>query len=176
MKKIIEQIKFLGFRDWLKYFSPKPLSYIGDLLNFISPPHRDGLLDKIRYKINPRQKWIKKHIEYNCWCDKVELIPKFLFGCVVHFVEEEKCFDTVDWKASSKDHTEFENELCECYEYIKVKRPSLEKQMDYAYDNLPEAQTYHERYADVIRIEKEIDDADKKYMAWIVENKDFMWT
>lgn len=133
-------------------------------------------LYKIKETFNPRQKWIKKHIEYNAWCDKVELIPKFLFGCVVHFVEEEECFKTTDWQGTSEGHAKFADQLVKCYEYIKVKRPSLERQLDYAYDNLPKAQDYHERYAEVIRIEKEIDKLDKEYAIWIVENKDYMWT
>ena len=136
---------------------------------------RLNLLGKIKYALNPRQKWIKKHIEYHKWCDKVELIPKFLFGCVVHYIEEEKCFDKIDFGAD-KDHTKFSNELVECYSYIITKRPSLEQQLEDAYDNVPSRGTYEERYSEVNRLKIEIDKLDRKYMIWIVENKDFMWT
>ena len=175
MKETIENIKLWGVRGWLSYYAPKPLSYIGDLWDYILPKYKYNWYDKIRCTLNPRQKWIKKHIEYKQWCDKVELIPKFLFGCVVHFVEEEKCFERIDWEASSPQHAKVANELQECYEYITVARPALEQQLDDAYDNLPEVGSYEEKYADVISTEKAIKDGDKKYMMWIVDNKDYLW-
>ena len=133
------------------------------------------IYDKIRCTLKPRQRWIKKHIKYKQWCDKVELIPDFLFGCIVHFVEEEKCFERIDWKASGPQHAKAADELQECYEYITVARPALEQQLDDAYDNLPEVGSYEEKYADVISTEKAIEDGDKKYMMWIVKNKDYLW-
>jgi len=125
---------------------------------------------------NPRQRWLKKHIEYNRWSDKVELIPEFLFGCVVHFVEEEKCFERTDWEASSEGHAKFAVELQECYEYIVTARPMLERQLDDAYENVPKVGSYEEMYADVISTERTIKEADDKYTVWIVKNRDYMWT
>ena len=176
MKEAIENIKIWGLRDYLCYYAPKPLSYLGDAWNWVLPKHRYNWLDKIKCKLNPRQKWIKKHIEYNQWCDKVELIPKFLFGCVVHFVEEEEAFKRIAWDESGEGHKEFADELQECYNYITIARPALEKKLEYAYDNLPAGGSYEEKYADVISTEKAIADGDKKYMMWIVKKKDYMWT
>lgn len=165
---------------YLNFEAPKPIRKIyhayETIKDFILPKYKYNWYDKIRCFFNPRQKWIKKHIEYNAWCDKVELIPKFLFGCVVHFVEEEECFKTTNWQGSSEGHAKFSHQLVKCYEYIKVMRPSLERKLDHAYDNLPKAQEYHERYAEVIRLEKAINKLDKEYMVWIVNNKDYMWT
>ena len=175
MKKAIKEIKMWGVRYWLSYFAPKPISYIGDFLDYILPKYSNNWYDKIRCTLKPRQRWIKKHIEYKQWCDKVELIPKFLFGCVVHFVEEEKCFERINWEASSPQHAKVADELQECYEYITTARPTLEQQLDDAYDNLPEGGSYEEKYADVISTEKAIADGDKKYMMWIVKNKDYLW-
>ena len=175
MKDILKHIKIWGLRDYLCYYAPKPLSYLGDAWNWFLPRYRYNWLDKIKCTLNPRQRWIKKHIEYNQWCDKVELIPKFLFGCVVHYVEEEKCFERIDWEASSPQHAKVADELQECYEYITTARPALEQQLDDAYDNLPEGGSYEEKYADVISTEKAIADGDKKYMMWIVKNKDYLW-
>ena len=176
MKTTIENIKIWGLRDYLCYYAPKPLSYLGDAWNWFLPRHRYNWLDKIKCTLNPRQRWIKKHIEYNQWCDKVELIPKFLFGCVVHFVEEEEAFKRIAWDESGEGHKEFADELQECYNYITIARPALEQQLDDAYDNLPESGSYEEKYADVISTEKAIADGDKKYMMWIVKKKDYMWT
>ena len=176
MKKTIKDIKLWGIRDWLYYCAPKPLSYIGDLWDWILPKYKYNWYDKIRCTLKPRQRWIKKHIEYKQWCDKTELIPKFLFGCVVHFVEDEKAFEVTDWVGSSKGHAKFADELHECYHYIKVSRPLFEQRIKDAYANIPDDGTYEEKYADVINTEKFLDDADAKYTQWIVKNVGYMWT
>jgi hypothetical protein len=134
----------------------------------------------VSFFFKPRQRWIKKHIEYNRWCDKVELIPKFLFGCVIHYVDEEKCFERIDFDATP-EHKKFAKELKKCYEYAKNGRDELEKQLDEAYpkfSNLeeePDLRSYKEKYAEVHRLEAKISKLDKRYMTWIVANKDFMW-
>jgi hemerythrin len=176
MKHTIEQIKLWGVRDWLLCFAPKPISYIGNLYDWIFPRYRETLLDKVGLFFKPRQRWIKNHIEYNHWCDKVELIPKFLFGCVIHYVDEEKCFERIDWD-SDPEHKKFAKELKKCYEYAKNGRDNLEKQIDEAY---PESSnitsgSYEEMYGEVNRLETELRKLDKRYMTWIVVNKHFMW-
>jgi hypothetical protein len=175
MKKTLKLIKTYGFREWLIYFSPRPLSYIGDAYNWLFPKHKLGWVDYLSIIFKPRQRWIKDHIEYNKWCDKVQLIPDFLFGCVVHLVEEEKWLESIDYEATDH-HAKFAKELQECYDYIKVGRPKLNKDLDEAYKNIPDVVDYEERYGEVIRIEKELTDLDQKYSIWIVTNKGFMWT
>jgi hypothetical protein len=175
MKTTIEQIKLWGFKDWLCCFAPKPISYIGDLWDYVFPRYRTTFLDKIGMFFKPRQKWIKKHIEYNSWCDKVELIPDFLFGCIVHYVEEEKCFEVIDWDSTEKN-ANIADELQECYEYIIIGRSMLEYELDYAYNNLPDTDDYKEKYAEVVSIEKAIEDSDQYFMKWIVKNKNILWT
>ena len=174
MKKQIELIQLWGIRGWLIYYDQKPISYIGNLWNWMFPMYRETFLDKMSIFFKPRQRWIKKHIEYNSWCDKVELIPKFLFGCVIHYVDEEKCFKRIDFDATP-EHKKFADELRKCYEYAKNGRDDLGKQIEDAYDNLPEGGTYEEKYGEVNRLETEIRKLDKRYMAWIVSNKDYMW-
>lgn len=178
MKETIEDIKLWGIRDWLSYYAPKPLKYIGHFLDWILPKYKYNWYDKLKCTFKPRQRWIKKHIEYKQWCDKTELIPKFLYGCVVHFVEDEKAFEVTDWVGTSKKHAKFANELEECYDYIKTGRPLLEQQLEDAYASIkfPDSATYEEKYADVIDIEKALDDADAKYTQWIVKNVGHMWT
>jgi hypothetical protein len=132
-------------------------------------------LDKIKYTLNPRQKRIKKLIEYNTWCDKVELIPDFLFGCIVHYVEEEECFKVIDWNSTEKN-ANVADELQECYEYITIGRSMLKDELDYAYNNLPDTDDYKEKYAEVVSIQKAIEDSDQYFMKWIVKNKNILWT
>ncbi len=180
MKKLIKDIKLLGSRDWLICLAPKPLSYIGELWDWILPRHRCNWHDKIRCFFKPRQKWIKKHIEYNEWCDKVELIPNFLFGCVINYVDEEKCFEYLKFDGSL-ELEKFAAELKKCYGYAKNGRGDLEKQLDEAYPKIGDLtseeltfESYEEKYAEVHRLEEEISKLDKRYMTWIVANKNFM--
>ena len=176
MKETIENIKLWGIRDWLSYYAPTPLKYIGYLWDWILPKYKYNWYDKLKCTLKPRQRWIKKHIEYKQWCDKTELIPKFLYGCVVHFVEDEKAFEVTDWVGTSKKHAKFADELEECYDYIKTGRPLLEQLLEDAYGNIPDDGTYEEKYVDVINTEKALDDADAKYTQWIVKNVGYMWT
>lgn len=176
MKETIENIKLWGIRGWLSYYAPKPLSYIGDLWDWILPKYKYNWYDKLRCTLKPRQRWIKKHIEYKQWCDKTELIPQFLFGCVVHFVEDEKAFEVTDWDGTSKEHGKFADELQQCYEYIVTHRPAWEKQLEDHYNNVPVEGTYEDAYADVINTERAIEANDAKYAQWIVKNVGYMWT
>lgn len=132
--------------------------------------------DWLRYAINPRQKWLTKQIP-NSWCDKVTLIRDLNFAMVVHFIDEEKCFEYTDYEGSSEAHAKFAAELKECYNYIKIVRPTLQVAHDNSYPT-DETHTgdYHKDYAEVNRLEKEIEDQDTKWLTWIVTNRGFLWT
>ena len=132
--------------------------------------------DWLRYKLNPRQKWLKKQIP-DSWSDKVWLIPELNFAMVVHFVEGEKCFDHTDYENSGENHVQFASDLKDCYDYIKNRRPALQKQHDASYPN-EETTTgvYAVDYAELNRLEVLINKEDTKYLVWIVINRDFFWT
>lgn len=132
--------------------------------------------DSLKYKLNPRQKWLTKQIP-NSWCDKVTLVRDVNFAMVVHFIEGEKCFENTDYVGSGESHAKFARELMECYSYIKTRRPMLDKMHWDAYPN-EENMTgeYHKDYAEVNRLEKEIEDQDTKWLTWIVTNRGFLWT
>jgi len=143
----------------------KPLMFIFWCWELIFPTHFTNWAWKIRFFFNPRQKWIKKHISYNEWCDKPELITDFLFGCVVHFIEEEKTFemtvmDEPPWK-------EFGDFIKECYNYIKVDRPALEKKIE---------NSFSVNYGEWKEFQKELEEKDMKYLTKIVKYKEQMWT
>jgi hypothetical protein len=132
--------------------------------------------DETCYFLNPRQKWLTKQIP-NSWCDKVNLVTDINFAMIVHFVEGEKCFENTDYEGSGEAHAKFAKELMECYLYIKTRRPMLEKQY---WNSFPsdEAYTgdYNTDYAEVNRLEKEMDEQDTKWLTWIVTNRKFLWT
>jgi hypothetical protein len=132
--------------------------------------------DWLEYKLNPRQKWLKNQIP-DCWSDKTHLITELNFAMVVHFIEGEKCFDNTDYEASGEDHAKFANELKDCYDYVKNRRPDLQKQHD---DSYPDEETmtgvFEVDYAENTRLEVLINKEDTKYLVWIVTNRDFFWT
>jgi hypothetical protein len=132
--------------------------------------------DKLCYALNPRQKWLIKQIP-NEWNDKVTLITDINFAMIVHFVDEEKCFESTDYAGSSPAHAQFARELKECYNYIKIRRPILQEKHQNSYpDEENMTGDYSVDYAETHRLEKEIDDQDTKWLTWIVTNRAFLWT
>jgi hypothetical protein len=132
--------------------------------------------DEVCYFFNPRQKWIKKQIP-NSWCDKTHLIPLINFAIVVDFVENEDALNVTDWEASSAQASQFEKELKDCYDYVKIRRPKLEEDLGNSYpDEEKMTGDYYVDYADHNRLEIEMDKNDTKYLTWIVVNRDFFWT
>lgn len=95
------------------------LSYLDFIRRYIRESY-----EFIKNRVSPRQKWIKKYIPYYDYCDKDLLLLKFNFGVVIEFVEEEKCFETVDWEYNEK-YSEFAAFIRACYRYIKHQRPRL---------------------------------------------------
>ena len=142
------------------------------------------------------QKWIYKYIPKREYSDKVELIPEFLFGCVIEFVESEKCFERTEYRYHSADR-KFARDLKRCYFFVKRVRPFMQQSMDYELteaskknllfweevegeDNLIEfkvsGDTYEEVYGRYNYIEENLKNQEQKYMKWIVKNVDHLWT
>lgn len=170
---------FKDFRNQDDYFRNKyPIQfYIRNKILFKMTKGYVGnwIYENISCRISPRQKWMTKDVP-NTWTDKVWLIPHINFKMVTHFVEDEKCFDFTDYEASGEPHIKFATELKECYDYIKNVRPSLEKQAENSFPELGVEGTYEEKYSEVNRLEKEIEDNDTKWLTWIVSNRNFFWT
>lgn len=132
--------------------------------------------DFVKETINPRQKWLYKVIPKS-WSDKTYLIPEINFAMVLHFVEGESAFDVTDWEASSDPADTFSKQLKECYNYIKVLRPALQKRFENSYpDEETKTGDYYVDYAEHNRIELELNKKDTEYLVWIVTNRDFFWT
>ena len=134
----------------------------------------------------PRQKWLTKIIP-NTWCDKTELIPSILYECLKHYVEKEKCFETVDWdhhiiyKDAAKD-------IKECYKWITEDRPKIQAEIDRiisggwsGVDSLirelqSPTKTYDERYPNLNNLELELENKDTHYLSLIVKHRGYLWT
>ncbi len=132
--------------------------------------------DKLRYFLNPRQKWLTKQIPSE-WNDKTTLIPLINFAMVKHFVEVEDANHLTNWAASGDGPAKFHEELKDCYDYIKNRRPQLEKELDASYpDEDTRTGKYEIDYAETNRLELLINKEDTKYLTWIVINRDYFWT
>ena len=142
------------------------------------------------------QKWIYKYIPKREYSDKVELIPEFLFGCVIEFVESEKCFEYINY-SDSTSHKKFARDLKRCYFFVKRVRPFMQQSMDYELDEaskknpmvwkeseeddsiectLESKYSYEELYSRHNYIEENLKNQEQKYMKWIVKNVDHLWT
>jgi hypothetical protein len=153
-----------------------PVQYFLRQRGFALKVKLSNAYDWVCHKLNPRQKWLKKQIPDD-WSDKVWLITELNFAMVVHFVEGEKCFDNTDYENSGENHVQFSNDLKDCYDYIKNRRPALQKQHDASYpDEETTTGVYAVDYAETNRLEILIDSEDTKYLTWIVTNRGFFWT
>lgn len=114
----------------------------------------------------PRQIWLTKEIP-NSWCDKTELIPKIIFACVVHFVEQEKCFDVIDWPATP-EHQHAADTIKAAYHFITVVKPLLEHKIDKCYDT--------KDYVEIRNIELQIEESTEFHLIEIIKIRNYMWT
>ena len=167
-----------------------------------------NLCSTIKYWFKPQQKWLIDEIP-NTWCDKTELIKRLLFKMLEHYVEEEHGLqDKEDWTTHehvSQDYIDqvkkVDGSLREVYQYIKVRRPKLEKQLEDAYPKIEHAgvkcwrvveffkvlndtpalkkereDNIRKAYARVDHIEKLIIELDEWALTTIVKNRFSMWT
>lgn len=134
------------------------------------------LHDWISNESNPRQRWLTKQIPKG-WSDKTYLIQLINFAMVVDFIEGEKALDVTDWEASSAGADQFSKELKDCYDYIKIRRPQLEKDHQNSYpDEDARTGVFEVDYAENTRLELLLNKEDTKYLTWIVTNRDYFWT
>ena len=149
----------------------------------------------IKCFFNPRQKWLTKKIP-NHWCDKVELIRIVLFESLVHYVDEEKCFDVLAWdeediegcdlnlKTFFNEKRERKAKILKCYDYITKQRPQLSADLDKAYPEfdiddmlqIRKTMNYLETYGEVNRIEALIEKLDNETISTILELRERLWT
>ena len=116
------------------------------------------LKDSISCFFKPKQEWLTEVIP-DTWCDKVELVPRLLFTCLVHYIEVERKREWIydvdyDWSDElkkgqvSQDYVDSvqlrDKQLMKAYEYIKTGRKHMEDRIDAAY---PPSQSWDEMFA-----------------------------
>jgi len=155
-----------------------------DFLTFDPYIWRD-LYYNIKCWFRPQNRWVMKNIP-NRWVDKDTIIETILFDCVVHYIEEEKTFEKIEWSNTP----EIENMLKEIHQWVKTDRKLKFKERDAAYPPFGEVmkrvggmgnpdkspkKSYEELYGEVERLEKFIESKDTEYLRWIVEHREYLW-
>ena len=146
---------------------------------------KDLWYDQISSRVRPRQKWVYKCLPRQ-WQDKDSVVRLVLFECIIHFVEREKCFETIVWTWGDGSK-KVVAKIREIYDWIKVVRPQMEAKMWDAYPPMRKIdvldwvkastkEEYESKYGEVDRLEKYIDDKDTEYLQWIVVNRSSLWT
>ncbi len=122
--------------------------------------------DKVRYFVNPRQKWLTKKIPKS-WHDKDGLIEICLFECLVNFVEDEEGkvfhdgYTDPEYNAEALKDPEYleyverlkqiQRDIDKCYQYIKVDRPALEKQHEESYPKPLDGSAYGDNFMKMLK-------------------------
>lgn len=153
--------------------------------------------DKVRPILKPQHSKLRKAIPKQ-WADISSLIVSVNFQFIKSFYEDEYLNGVVDW-SDTEHHQEFAKWLEYTYEYITKQRPELEKERDDSYpksdDNLldrfvkitddqgrilyqmkDDGIPYSEKYSEVIRLEKMIEDKDTEILIQLIKRRDYFWT
>lgn len=173
MHKLLEEIKDFNLRD---YRHTPGISYLFDIYYFI------------KNRIKPKQAWLITDIYYD-WCDKPELIEEVLYRCIVNYVEDENCFGVIDW-SHHQTYKEAAAFIKDCYDWIKIRRPKLQKQIqeiiangfselelqDFLTTLNNNKKTYDEQYPGLKELEAELYNKDTEYLTNIIKYRSYLWT
>lgn len=140
---------------------------------------------QIRVFFCPCQKWLTYKIP-NTWIDKDHLFELVLSESLIHYVEGESCFETIDWDRH-EDVKEKAKMIREIYTWYKSGQVELQKRIDKLTDDLYGSTTHYysirtknkkdpSKIAVLQKLEMEIYDTNTKYMIWLIENRDILWT
>lgn len=131
-------------------------------------------------------KWAHKAVPRSAYKDKPEIILDVLYASVVDFVENEGCFELIDWNYN-EGYKKIGDFITECYDWIKVKRPQLSEKIDKIIcnrfvgkdikDYIKDIGTvpYDEAYPGLKELEKELQEKDDYYLSKIVEYRGYLW-
>jgi hypothetical protein len=151
--------------------------------------------NKIKPFLKPGQKRLRNSIP-KAWADTRDLIIDLNFEMIKIFYEEEYTEGVADWH-SDESRKKFAKWLENSYKYITVDRPQLQKDLSNAYPPTLKIEdmferisqedgttkiylkndgvSYDTKYAEVIRIEKLINQKDTKALTEMIKKRDFFW-
>ena len=129
----------------------------------------------IKYRINHPRKQIIKSVFIPEYQDLDSIIVKFCLECIVEYVEKEKCFEHIVWDSDDNRATDA-NTIKEIYTYAKCTRPLLLQEIQMLWKSLPDKVSDMKEYDPINLKEKEVEDLDTKWCAWVVTHRDRLWT
>lgn len=129
----------------------------------------------IKYRINHPRKQIIKSVFIPEYQDLDSIIVKFCLACIVEYVEKEKCFEHIVWD-SDEDRAIDAHMIKEIYTYAKCTRPLLLQEIQMLWKSLPDKVSDMKEYELINLKEKEVEDLDTKWCAWVVTHRDRLWT
>jgi hypothetical protein len=115
------------------------------------------------------------------------LIEVILIECLKNFVDKdgEDAFGFL-CNDNPENQARFMKELKAMYDFATVKLPTLEKELEVAWDKVPHRDLsdinkgtkddYEKTYGEVNRLEKEISELKTFICEWVVKNREDMWT
>lgn len=186
------------FLEKLRKFSYKNFQ-IWDLWDIFPYGWRMYYYDNIQPIFKPQNSRLRKSIP-RTWVDSDSLLVDLNFEIVKIFYENEYKSGIVDWSADEL-HKEFADWLEKIYHYITIEKPQLEKDLSNSYpksdllekweevfvpvekngqkmyEYKPKDETPYEiKYAEVIRLEKLIDDKNTEFLTETIKRRHFFWT
>lgn len=147
--------------------------------------------ENITCHFKPKNKWATNLIP-NTWADKTWLIEKFLFACIVNFVEEENPKSCIDWNHDEKSKEGWRR-IQACYTFIKIELPKLQielneisapawgvsdnNQADFLKDiNKPPTPPQKELQDKYIKLENQIYNETQATLKEIVKIRNILWS
>ena len=133
----------------------------------------------IRCIFAPQNRWAVKLVK-RTWQDKTSLIPDFLYAAIIDFVEEEKCFEEVDWENDGETARRLAAELREVYHWAKTGRAEFDQRIQSVISIVPPSPTdpfgLEGDWDEYNRLTAEFEQWDDRCLEWIVKNRGILWT
>ena len=182
LKKSIEESKneevtsfksSADLHDFLESIRNRKQSIFEKVWDEIRFTFHDIVWDVYRF-FKPCHKRIRKVIPRS-WCDLTELTLLVNFEIIKSFVENE--MNSIEWN-SDEHHKAAAAWLNSSYKYITEERVQLEEDLRIAYNNVDYRSElpYGEKYKEVHRIEKTIEESDKSVIIGLANYRIFLWS
>lgn len=129
----------------------------------------------IRPIFAPQNRWVTKSV-LRTWEDKDTIIESVLYAAVIHFVEEEKCFETTDW-THSEEVRRLAAELREIYTWAKTGRAEFTERVHKSIEDVPMDDWLKSdaNWDEYNRLTEEFERWDDRCLSWIVLQRGILW-
>ena len=180
-------IQFYLRECWRKH---KPVRWLEIELYSFNRMFRDFYYKWIKRTFKPFNKEIRAQIPTREWKDLRDMIPDVLYAMIIHYVEKDNGAEMTEIDYSKPDEygerefLEKRNQersmILQIYGWAKsgraYTRKKIEEALDEAHKNRKKGLTYEEQYGEMEKLEKYLVEKDTKYLTWIVENREILWT